>query len=67
MNNNQWNSRGKSFSKPDRILEVGEVTMMGAQVEALSRKIDNLSATKTGAVIYCLPDSRNDAWTHRAG
>lgn len=50
MNNCQWNSRRKSVGKLIGMIEVSEVTTL-AQVEALSRKIDNLSTQKPDAIM----------------
>lgn len=53
MNNYQWNSSGKSVGKLVEMIEVSEVTALTTHVEALSRKIDNLSIQKSATVMVC--------------
>lgn len=52
-NNYQWNSRGKLVIKPARMIEVSEVSVLAAEVEVLSRKIDNVSSQKSAIVMTC--------------
>lgn len=52
-NNYQWNSRGKLVIKPARMIEVSEVSALAAEVEVLSRKIDNVSSQKSAIVMAC--------------
>lgn len=70
MNNYQWNSRGRLVPKAACVLEVSEVTVLAAQVKALSKNIDCLSLQKPIIVMTCktcegrtynyrLPDSRS--------
>lgn len=52
LNNSQWNSKRKSVGKLVGMIEVSEVTTL-AQVEALSRKIGNLSTQKLDVIMAC--------------